>query len=813
MLRQKLFLLWAAGLVSLGTAPALVRSAAPPAFHDDPLPSGAKARLGSLRWRHANSIGALALSPDGKMFASHGGGVQKITLRLWDAATGVERCELIPDGGFYSLAWSSDGKILASGGSGGEILFWDPTTYKRRVLGSHPLSNCVSALAFSPVGRVLASGGKDIRLWDVAAGKLLRVILRGGNSVEALAFSPDGKFLAGDDSGRVRIWDTSTGKAVRRMDEVVGVDALAFSPDGRYLAGGGPDDHTLLWDARTGKLIRSFKGYALGISALAFSPDGSLLVSGGGRRGDPYHCNDTAVRLWDVSTGKLRWKFPGDGHSVYSVGFMPGGKTVFAGASMIRLWDVATGKRLYARPGHEDGIAGAVFSRNRNELVTLGYDRTARLWNVESGKQLRCVSSPPMDGWPIALSPTGDRAAGELDALGPLAVWDTATGKVLRELKRPPGRSVHTLAFSASGEQLAVRFRDTPIHVWDLANGRLRTKLPGLDSPSSEILAFSPGGTYLGNVGSISWDKAVVQLYDLRTGKILHQLNSSLSISCLAFSPDGATLVLGNENFKSVEGWEILTGKKRWSLKGIDKPPSAVQFAPSGLQLAVGLGNAFGLWDLATGKLLYRAGGHREAVTHLAFSPRGGLLVTASRDTTALVWDVSRFFSPPPRGSAPTANELDSLWSDLAGDDAQKAYRALLRLAAAPAESQAILARRLRPPAPTDARQVAGWLTGLDSDDFNERERATNELSKAGVLAEPALRRALAAKPSAEATRRIKRLLLRISQDELFALRFVESLELAGTREARRLLARLANGLAQAPLTQKSRAALRRLGR
>jgi hypothetical protein len=227
------------------------------------------------------------------------------------------------------------------------------------------------------------------------------------------------------------------------------------------------------------------------------------------------------------------------------------------------------------------------------------------------------------------------------------------------------------------------------------------------------------------------------------------------------------------------------------------------------------------LVDPLTGKELKRLEGHEGSVDRLAFSPDGSRLASGSRDTTALVWDAAA--AVPAREKVQlSAKELAERWAELAGDDAERAYRAVRLLARAPAQAVPLIQRHLRLVPFPQREAVRRLLEALDSKQFAERERATQELKQLGPVAEAALWQVLEGQPSLEVRRRVEGILSKMKEAEtqappvptgetLRALRALEVLERAGTAEALRLLSRLADGAPHDAFTREARASWLRL--
>ena len=222
------------------------------------------------------------------------------------------------------------------------------------------------------------------------------------------------------------------------------------------------------------------------------------------------------------------------------------------------------------------------------------------------------------------------------------------------------------------------------------------------------------------------------------------------------------------------------------------------------------------LWDLETGKELRALRGHRGAVNSLVFSADGKTLVSTGDDTTMLFWDVAAVTQrPKPKAVALSPAECKSLWTDLAGADAAKAYKAIRAFSAAPAQTASFLGERLRPARSAKKEVVDRFIADLDSDDFTIRDKATSELEELSDTVQPVLRKVIDGQPSAEVRSRVNRLLEKLATpapELLRHLRAREALEAVGGAEARQVVEKIANGAAEARLTREAKASLKRMG-
>jgi hypothetical protein len=277
-----------------------------------------------------------------------------------------------------SVAFSPDGRLLASGSDDQTLKLWDVETRQEvRTLRGH--TDPVWSVAFSPDGRLLASGSGDntVKLWDVETGQEVRTLSGHTDPVWSVAFSPDGRLLAsGSGDNTVKLWDVETGQEVRTLrGHTFLVVSVAFSLDGRLLASGSLDNTVKLWDVETGQEVHTLRGHTDSVWSVAFSPDGRLLASGS---------DDQTVKLWDVETGQEVRTLRGHTSWVTSVAFSPDGRLLASGSDdqTVKLWDVATGQEVRTLSGHTAPVRSLAFSPDGRLLASGSWDGTVRIWGV-----------------------------------------------------------------------------------------------------------------------------------------------------------------------------------------------------------------------------------------------------------------------------------------------------------------------------------------------------------------------------------------------------------------------------------------------
>jgi WD40 repeat protein len=787
------------------------------------------ARLGTVRFRHGIQTLDLAFAPNGKVLASAGSGGFGVC--LWDAATGRPLHLLGAPLLCRSVAFSPDSQLLVADAF---LYVIDVATGKELRRLDDPNNEGFSPVVFSPDGRTVAGGtgsqrnGATAVLWDAATGKQVRCLKGHDGSVNALAFSPaGGKFLlTGSSDKTVRLWQVATGKELRRfLGSEKPVYSVAFSPDGKIVAAGGEDQTVRLWDTDTGKLLHHLKGQAVDLRRVVFSPVGKLLATVGFAG---------TICLWDPDTGKelRRWETGGDSRLAFS----PDGRVLASGGnSAIRLWDAATGKEINPVGLHTGKVESLLVTPDGKGLFSCARDRKVVRWDLATGQGL-CLSSGALGEatgaplWPaVDLSPDGKVLAQTTWLLSEqkwdprIHLWDTATGKKIRELE---GLSidVHRLRFSPDGKLLASVGRDG-IQLWDVATGKPFQVLKGDRRQNNSFLpvAFSPDGRWL---AFVDYDRNI-RLLEVPTGKELRRWDSKEGLtSALVFSPDGTSLV--SVSPASIQVWATATGKELARFGGLSliMLPQPVALSPSGRVLAVAdvvyqslpSGDrvttcTMHLLEVISGEEVRSFTVPQGSVWSLAFTPDGRSLVSGGGDSTILLWDLTgRAKDGKFKQTSLTSAELDGLWSDLAGA-APKADKALWGLALAPKQSMPYLKERMRPLPAAPPEQVAKLIAELDNQDFTVRDKAVRALEALGEAADAALRKALEGNTTLEVRQRLEQLLKKRSKDIIRQLRAIDALEQIGMADARLLLEALAKGATNPQVGQAAAGALRRLAK
>lgn len=801
----------------------------------DPLPAGVIARMGSGRMRQPWGFGCLVLSRDAKIVVTAtsfsdvilcawdassakplwrvdfptkpptwpsldmittrtgrlvvligGTATSRAVARTFDLATGKElsntELRLAADDDLSNPVLSPDGTTLAIRTNNGTLRLYDldqgRETLQIAVTQPQESIQCT----WSPDSKKLAVrfvGGTTIRIHDAKSGKRIAEVRQEGFYVPWVEFSADGRLLACSTSAEMgkdsplTVWDLATGKEVYRETHDSWVMAR-FSPDGKHLAVG-RRVHLALVEATSGKLVRTFP--VTGASLMAFSPDGRTLVVGHGN----------SVSQWDVASGRVLDSSANPRRNVNALRFDAAGKRLLGQADNFIAWDATTGKELHQFSNGHDHLPGQL-DLSQDESVLVGPEHTrkkALLWKAASGKTLAkpLGSIEPEGGVVITmLTPDGRRL---VTGGKEIQLWDVETRRVLHKLSGN-WQGGWPRAMSRDGrwlisEKIDPRGGPSVVRLWDLTTGREVRQFTTRGGYAC-VAGLSPDGRWLATYGSADrlGEAGSFTLWDATTGRELRSWPAAVGyLRSLVFSPDGRML------------------------------------ASAGCYLTKNKGT-LSLWETATGKRRRDFEGHEDLVESVAFSPDGHRLAAASGDAPVYVWDI---WPGVPAGRKLSADELERCYTDLAGEDAAMAFRAIRLLSTAPEQATPFLRERLKRVPMPDAERVRRLIADLDSKKFNERQKAAVELERLGDAAAHLLEQAVSKASSVETRQRLEKLLARFetaTTQGIRIVRAVEALEWTRTPEARELIDDLAQGAPGALLTReaiKARDRLRQAGK
>lgn len=662
------------------TVPSHAEPESAPAASGAPAPSVPAKRRLLLQAPPAASVSSVAVSPDGSLVAAASG---EGAIRFLNAATG-ELVRNVGDTdascGDRSAVFSPDGKTVAAAGFHMDKLVKLVDVSSGKILRTFPGHSQIEtyAVAFSPDGKLLASACRDheILVWEVATARLLHR-LEGAPAV-ALAFSPDSKTLATGGADRtVHLWDIATGHEIQSLaghsDCVV---TLAFLPDGKSLASGSCDwaNHRArntanfswhdpgctsqwkVWDLATGKVQAGATAPGRLLS-LAVAPDGKSLACAIGKEVVLYDPQKQSAAPRVLTTRVF---------DATSVAFTPHGRGVITGShdQTVKLIDLATGKVDWQSDGYLEQVNSVALSADGSLLATGSSDarfaiRTlqatdaalapgaARLWDSHTGRLLRHLGDQPDQIMAVAISPDVKHVAAagaDRRAKGVVHLFDAQTGSPLWSTDDHKAE-VLAIAFAPDGSFLATASADGTVNLRDPRTGTVVRSFPGHEGGATSVAFVANGASLVCGQG-----QGGVRIWDVATGRLVHLCKSPSSaaatitndrlLTTVAFAPDNRTVLeciasVGNTYSEPARFWDAQTGNLVREVKGA-RP---VALSPDGSLLAAG-GKSVSLRSAETGDEARRLTGRLKKVQSIVFSPDGRLLYAGGSYGTVNVWEV-----------------------------------------------------------------------------------------------------------------------------------------------------------------------------
>jgi WD40 repeat protein len=599
-------------------------------------------------------------------------------------------------------AFSSDGKLVATGHRDETVRVWDAATGRRVKVLRHPegLSDVegVGDVAFSPDGRLLVTVSEDegtARVWRVGTWRLVTTRTH-PDGIAGVAFSLRGGLAVSqtdDYNGTAVVWEAATGRIVRVLRKahaniLTGAD---FSPDGKLVVTVSEDGTARVWTARTGRALAVLRAPGGTFRRASFSPDGRLVVTmsrgepGFRRIGDFRVPLGDAVRVWNARTGKQvatldrgvyiqDARFSPDGRRlvttegdmfevgswrrlrglrghvalINSAAFSDDSQYVITGSEdgTARVWEAGTGRPIVTLRGHEDAVESAAFSPDGKHAVTVSRDFSAGLWDVPVGSRVVMRGLAAMESSPDGslLLATGRR--------GTAHVVRTSTGKAIATLTGRVGR-LPVAAFSADNSVVALSSSGRPLRIWDARSGRPIGTLSRVGYASE--MALSRRGRRIavrtGFHRASVWDTATEErIVEFRGGESVGGGGLPASFGSVSFDGPARRVVAGmsSTDIDYAEVWSVPTGQTLRMLSGETDADShtagvsTARFAPNGsLVVTASADKTARVWSVDTGENVSVLRGHDDHVTDAAFSPNGTFVVTASFDGTARVWDTA----------------------------------------------------------------------------------------------------------------------------------------------------------------------------
>ncbi|KAK3841865.1 MAG: WD40-repeat-containing domain protein [Linnemannia gamsii] len=595
---------------------------------------------------------SVAFSPNSKQIAAAS---TDGTVKLWSLNGNIVRNLKRHSDYVNCVTYSPNDKVpcLASVSDDGTILLWDVESGEPFfTLKGH--GGRVLSAAFSPNGKVLATGGSDntVRLWWVETGGAGHVLEGHTMEVTSIAFSPNGfQFASGSSDGTIQVWETSEAEDGSNLDQPTIIDnfkagitlrgpsgqirTIAFSPTGLQIASAFDDKILRIWDVQARVFTTVLRGHDDEVMGVAYSPDGGRIVS----------CSrDRTLRSWDARTSEPGSALFGKtAELLRRTKLLPDlGGSLMGRGGQARLWNALPVSLSLELGGHPRKIKCVSVTPDGASAITGG--NLLRVWDLRTGEAVHTSEERGGLLHCVACSPTAMRcASGSAD--GTVRIWDLSTAKSISVLKGHVG-TVFSIAFSPSGHQIASGGRDGTIRLWGAESGAFVLVMPNQDESAKKLsrnrpiksLAYSLDGIWIGSGGVDGF----VRLWNATTGCLQHSFKvNNTEIESIAFSPQGDQVVVGC-NDATVRLFNIHTGEAGRIMEGHQDEVTSVVYLSGGTQIASGcLDGSIRLWNVDSGGMVAQFGISRSSVKCLAFCPRTQRLAVSCEDDTVRFWSVT----------------------------------------------------------------------------------------------------------------------------------------------------------------------------
>ncbi|MEL7244798.1 MAG: CHAT domain-containing protein [Cyanobacteria bacterium J06573_2] len=572
------------------------------------------------------SIFAAKFSPTGNLFAT---GIDN-QINLWEVNKTRQLRTLSGHTDWVeSIAFSSDGKILASGSYDKTVRLWNVENGEYlRILTGHTLP--IKSVAFHRHGSILASGSNDktIRLWNIQTGECSNILQGHENNIIFLSFHPDDeKLISASNDNTVRLWNIQTGECLQVFNISVNwLLAIALSHDGKTLVTGSGGNTVKFWNISNGECIKTLPNYQSKVWTVAFSKNDEQIVTGS---------EDNSIKIWDVQTGECLQTLQEHHQRVWLVDLNPDDKTLISISEdqTIKLWDIPSRRCLKTLVGYSNWILSLGFSPDGHTLASSSQDGQVRLWNVTTGMCNLTLKGHTNLVSSLAFAPLHMQncllASGSDD--NTIKIWNHQ-GQCLKTLIEHQDW-VYSVAFT-QGETLASCSRDNTIKIWNCLSGRCLYTFAGHQKTVKSI-SFNPDGDILASAS----DDKTVKIWDVNTGKCLQTCEGHQDrLDCVVFSPSGGIIASAGCD-KVIKIWDVNTGKCLHSLQAHNNRIRKVVFSPDGKILAsCSDDKTIKIWNSNTGENISIFSGHDKAVWAIAISPDNSILASGGEDETIKLW-------------------------------------------------------------------------------------------------------------------------------------------------------------------------------